>query len=58
MLKEKELELGENIPEEVATEVIKKCMLAHLAEKSGNPPEEKELSEEEIMHRDHVIAAV
>ena len=58
MLKEKEFELGENIPEEVATEVIKKCMLAHLAEKSGNPPEEKELSEEEIMHRDHVIAAV
>ena len=31
---------------EVATEVIKKCMLAHLAEKSGNPLEEKELSEE------------
>ena len=58
MLKQKEFELGENIPEEVATEVIKKCMLAHLAEKSGNPPEEKELSEEEIMHRDHVIAAV
>lgn len=58
MLKQKEFELGENIPEEVATEVIKKCMLAHLAEKSGNPPEEKKLSEEEIMHRDHVIAAV
>ena len=31
MLKEKEFELGENIPEEVATEVINKCMLAHLA---------------------------
>lgn len=57
LLREKECELGEDISEEEATEAIKQCMLAHLAEKRGNFLDDKELSEEEIMHRDTVFAA-